>query len=149
LLRDIDVDRGARERGGDDQCEVPGKAPLAAETTAQVVALTLASRGQAVHRTAAPGTDWTGRAMAKAIGISVGLVQRIWRAHKLPPHRLRTFKRSRDPSFATKLTDIVGLGACPRAGHRPDPGVDPPPTPWCCRPQPGLPIKPGLPDPDA
>src|SRR6266446_9159887 len=38
----------------------------------------------------------------------------------------RTFKRSRDPSFAAKLADIVGLGACPRAGHRPDPWVDPP-----------------------
>jgi len=46
---------------------------------------------------------------AKAIGISLGSVQRIWRAHQLHPHRLRTFKRSRDPSFATKLTDIVGL----------------------------------------
>jgi hypothetical protein len=46
---------------------------------------------------------------AKAIGISLASVQRIWRAHKLQPHRLRTFKRSRDPSFATKLTDIVRL----------------------------------------
>jgi hypothetical protein len=44
--------------------------------------------------------------MAKAIGISLGSVQRIWRADKLQPHRLRTFKRSRDPSFAAKL---VGL----------------------------------------
>ena len=43
--------------------------------------------------------------MAKAIGISVGSVQRIWRAHKLQPHRLRTFKRSRDPSFAAKLVE--------------------------------------------
>ena len=38
-------------------------------------------------------THWTGRAMATAIGISVGSVQRIWRVHKLQPHRLRTFKR--------------------------------------------------------
>jgi len=37
------------------------------------------------------------------MGISVGSVQRIWRAHKLQPHRLRTFKRSRDPGFAAKL----------------------------------------------
>jgi hypothetical protein len=51
--------------------------------------------------------------LAKAIGISVGSVQRIWRAHQLQSHRLRTFKRSRDPSFATKLTDIVGLYICP------------------------------------
>jgi len=36
-------------------------------------------------------------------------VQRIWDAHKLQPHRVRTFKRSRDPDFAAKLADIVGL----------------------------------------
>jgi hypothetical protein len=93
--------------------------------------------------------------MAKATGISVGSVQRIWRAHKLQPHRLRTFKRSRDPRFAAKLTDIVGLGARPRADHRPDPGVDPPAHAVVLsideksqiqaldRTQPGLPIKPG------
>jgi len=54
-------------------------------------------------------THWTGRAMAKAIGISLGSVQRIWQAHKLQPHQLRTFKGSRDPSFADKLTAVVGL----------------------------------------
>jgi transposase len=91
-----------------DKTRKPGKAPIAAKTTARVVALTCtAPPHQATH--------WTGRAMAKAVGISVGSVQRIWRAHKLQPHRLRTFKRSRDPGFAAKLTDIVGLGACPRA----------------------------------
>jgi hypothetical protein len=36
-------------------------------------------------------------------------VQRIWRAHDLQPRRIRTFKRSRDPDFAAKLEDIVGL----------------------------------------
>jgi len=59
-----------------DKTRKPGKAPPAAETTAQVVALTCtAPPHQATH--------WTGRAMAKATGISVGSVQRIWRAHKL------------------------------------------------------------------
>ena len=102
----------------------------------------LSNARQATHRT-------------KAIGISPGSVQRIWRAHKLQPHRLRTLKRSRDPSFAAKLTDIVGLSACPRAGHRPDPGVDPPVHTVVLsldeksqfqaldRIQTGLPIKPG------
>jgi hypothetical protein len=84
-----------------DEARQSGKAPLAAETTAQVVALTCS---EPPHQ----ATHWTGRTMAKAIGISVGSVQRIWRAHKLQPHRLRTFKHSRE-SFATKLTDIVGL----------------------------------------
>ena len=44
-----------------------------------------------------------------------GLGTRIWQAHKLQPHRLRTFKRSRDPSFAAKLADIVGLYVDPPA----------------------------------
>ena len=91
-----------------DKTRKPGKAPLAAETTAQVVALTCT---EPPHQ----ATHWTGRAMAKASGISLGSVQRIWRAHKLQPHRLRTFKRSRDPSFATKLTDILGLYIDPPA----------------------------------
>jgi hypothetical protein len=59
--------------------------------------------------------------MAKQVGISVSSVQRIWHTHGLQPHRVRQFKLSRDRQFATKLRDIVGLGACPRAGHRPDP----------------------------
>jgi hypothetical protein len=68
-----------------DKTRKPGKAPIAAEVAAQVVALTCA---QPPHE----ATHWTGRAMAKAIGISVGSVQLIWRAHKLQPHRLRTFQ---------------------------------------------------------
>jgi transposase len=84
-----------------DKTRKPGKAPIAAETTARVVALTgTAPPHQATH--------WTGRAMAKTIGISVGSVQRIWRAHKLQPHRLRTFKRSRHftPTSASWLNAV-------------------------------------------
>jgi hypothetical protein len=40
-------------------------------------------------------------------------VQRIWAAHRLQPHRLRSFKRSRDPEFITKLAAIVGLYLAP------------------------------------
>ena len=43
--------------------------------------------------------------MAKATGISVSSVQRIWKAHGLAPHRLRRFKLSRDPDFVPKLRD--------------------------------------------
>jgi transposase len=119
-----------------DKTRKPGKAPLAADTTAQVVALTCtAPPHQATH--------WTGRAMAKAIGISVGSVQRIWRAHQLQPHRMRTFKRSRDPSFATKLTDIVGLYIDPPA-HAVVLSIDEKSQIQALdRTQPGLPIKPG------
>jgi transposase len=125
-----------------DKTRKPGKAPLAAETTAQVVALTCtAPPHQATH--------WTGRAMATAMGVSVGSVQRIWRAHTLQPHRLRTFKRSRDPSFATKLTDIVGLYVDPPA-HAVVLSIDEKSQIQALdRTQPGLPIKArALPDHD-
>ena len=54
-------------------------------------------------------THWTGAAMAKAVGVSISSVQRIWRAHGLQPHCVRQFKLSKDPEFGDKLRDIVGL----------------------------------------
>ena len=47
--------------------------------------------------------------MAKAQGVSHSTVQRIWDAHGLQPHRVRTFKLPRDKRFEKKLTDVVGL----------------------------------------
>jgi transposase len=81
----------------------PGrKKRLPAATIERVVAMTLGQpSGEATH--------WTGRAMAKAAGISHRSVQRIWAAHGLKPHRVRLFKLSNDPQFATKVQDIVGL----------------------------------------
>ena len=119
-----------------DKTRKPGKAPIAAETTARVVALTCTTpRHQSTH--------WTGRAMAKATGISLRSVQRIWQAHQLQPHRLRTFKHSRDPSFATKLADIVGLYVDPPA-HAAVLSLDEKSQIQALdRTQPGLPIKPG------
>ena len=60
-------------------------------------------------------THWTAAMMAEAVGLSVSSVQRIWRAHGLQPHRMRQFKLSRDPQFAAKLNDIVGLYVDPPA----------------------------------
>ena len=81
--------------------------------------------------------------MAKTVGISLGSVQRIWQAHKLQPHRLRTFKRSRDPRFAAKLTDIVGLYVDPPA-HAVGLSIDENSQIQALdRTQPGLPIKSG------
>src|SRR3977135_1524796 len=54
-------------------------------------------------------THWSGRARAKAAGVSHRSVQRIWAAHGLRPHRVRTFKLSNDPKFAAKMQDVVGL----------------------------------------
>jgi transposase len=53
--------------------------------------------------------------MAKASGLSVSSVQRIWRAHGLQPHRVRQFKLSNDPRFVDKLRDVVGLYVDPPA----------------------------------
>jgi transposase len=47
--------------------------------------------------------------MAKAQGVSHTTVQRIWDAHGLQPHRVKTFKLSRDKRFEEKLTDVVGV----------------------------------------
>lgn len=37
------------------------------------------------------------------------MVQRIWKAHNLQPHRVQTFKLSNDPRFIEKLVNVVGL----------------------------------------
>ena len=47
--------------------------------------------------------------MAAAQGLSPASIHRIWHAHGLQPHRVRTFKLSTDPRFVEKLTDVVGL----------------------------------------
>jgi len=54
-------------------------------------------------------THWSTRTMAKAQGVSHATVQRIWDAHGLQPHRVETFKLSRDKRFVEKLTDVVGV----------------------------------------
>jgi transposase len=82
--------------------------PLGPEASERVVALTL---GEPPGET----THWTGALMAKAAGLSVSSVHRIWRAHGLQPHRVRQFKFSNDPRFVDKLRDIVGLYVDPPA----------------------------------
>jgi transposase len=119
-----------------DKTRRPGKRPIATQTTARVVALTCTTPPhQATH--------WTGRAMAEAVGISLRSVQRIWQAHQLQPHRIRTFKHSRDPSFAAKLVDVVGLYVDPPA-HAVVLSLDEKSQIQALdRTQPGLPLKPG------
>jgi transposase len=47
--------------------------------------------------------------MAAAQNISEASVRRIWKQHNLKPHRIKTFKLSRDKRFVEKLCDVVGL----------------------------------------
>jgi transposase len=65
------------------------------EKIAEVVITTL-------ERMPAAATHWSTRSMAKASGLSVSTVHRIWRAFSLQPHRSETFKLSTDPLFVDK-----------------------------------------------
>jgi transposase len=119
-----------------DKTRKPGREPLPPETVAKVLALPCSQ---------APGTatHWTGRAVAKAFGISLRAVQRIWEAHRLQPHRLRTFKMSRDPAFAEKVEDVVGLYMAPPC-HAVVLSIDEKSQIQALdRTQPGLPLEPG------
>lgn len=119
-----------------DKTRPPGKAPLPEEMVARVVELTL---GEPPHE----ATHWSGRMMAEAAGISLRSVQRIWAAHNLQPHRLRSFKLSRDPQFAERLLDVVGLYVDPPA-HAVVLSVDEKSQIQALdRSQPGLPMKKG------
>lgn len=62
-----------------------------------------------LHTKPKDGTHWSTRTMARAQGVSEATVRRIWNAHGLKPHRVKSFKLSRDPEFVKKLRDVVGL----------------------------------------
>jgi len=89
------------------------------------------------------GTHWSCRTLAARMGISADSVMRYWHQHGLKPHLTKTFKVSRDPEFAEKLHDIVGLYLSP-----PEHAIV-----LCCdeksqiqaldRTQPGLPLRKG------
>ncbi len=61
-------------------------------------------------------THWSTRTMATVAGVSAATVGRIWRAHGLKPHRVKSFKLSNDPRFAEKLEDLVDLYLHPPQG---------------------------------
>lgn len=81
----------------------PGRTPsISSSVVEQVIVKT-------TQTAPANATHWSTRLMAREVGISEASVRRIWRAHGLKPHRVESFKISRDPNFAAKLEDIVGL----------------------------------------
>ncbi len=119
-----------------DKTRPPGTPRLPEDVADRIVTLTLSDP---------PGerTHWTGRLMAKVAGVGLTSVQRIWRAHGLAPHRIRTFKLSNDPKFAAKVRDIVGLYVDPPA-HAVVLSVDEKSQIQALdRTQPGLPLKKG------
>src|SRR5262245_44174841 len=57
----------------------------------------------------ANATHWSVRTMARAQRVSRSTIHRVWRKHKLQPHRVESFKFSTDPEFVAKLRDVTGL----------------------------------------
>ena len=58
-------------------------------------------------------THWSVRALARQVGVSRMMVQRVWQRYDIQPHRVEKFKLSRDPRFEEKVRDIVGLYLAP------------------------------------
>lgn len=98
-----------------------------------------------MHTTPPDATHWSMRGMAKAQGLSRMTVQRIWKQHRLQPHRVENFKFSKDPHFVEKLRDVVGLYLNPPQ-HALVLSVDEKSQIQALdRTQPLLPLRPGLP----
>ncbi len=91
-------------------------------------------------------THWSVRGMAASQKVSPATVLRIWKKHRLQPHRVESFKFSNDPDFAPKVRDIVGLYMNP-----PDKAIvlsvdEKSQIQALDRTQPVLPLRPGLPE---
>jgi transposase len=67
-------------------------------------------------------SHWSSRQMAaylarhERVVVSWHYVAKLWREHGLKPYRQGTFKLSRDPAFAAKVVDVVGLYLDPPGG---------------------------------
>lgn len=62
-----------------------------------------------------PYTHWTTRRVARQLGLSHMTVHRVWKRHRLKPHRLEHYTASPDPDFERKAADIIGLYLNPPA----------------------------------
>jgi hypothetical protein len=98
----MDRDKVVYPSNADRATRPPRRKPLAPEQINAVVNKTL-------HEKPANATRWSVRSMAAATGLSRSSIQRIWKAHQLKPHRVKTFKVSRDRRFVEKVEDVVGL----------------------------------------
>jgi transposase len=129
-------ERYAAHRLAGIERDLPRGAPPTTVDVARLIELTTQTRPEAA-------THWSTRKMAREMKVSAASVSRHWRANGLKPHIVRGFKVSRDPKFAEKLEDIVGLYMSP-----PEHALV-----LCCdeksqvqaldRTQPGLPLKKG------
>ena len=79
-----------------------GRTPISQEKVTELIEL-------AMSPPPAHSSHWTLRALAKQLGIAVSTVFSILKRNGLQPHRVKTFKVSRDPKFELKVRDVVGL----------------------------------------
>ena len=86
--------RGANQGGKDTEGQAQLRSTVIEATT---------------QTTPGDGTHWSCRSMVRHVGATHSFVNRVWRAHGLKPHLIRTFKLSTDPRFEEKLRDVVGL----------------------------------------
>src|SRR2546430_6264225 len=97
-------------RGG-PRAQVPAWVP------ARILALTRASPPAETGL-----SHWSSRQLAaylkgtEGVWVSWHYVAKLWRDNDLRPHRQGTFKLSKDPRFAEKVVDIVGLYLQPPGG---------------------------------
>ena len=129
-------ERYAQSRLAGIERDRPRGAPPVKVDVVRLMELTTESKPEAA-------THWSTRTMAAELGVSAASISRHWRARGLKPHLVRGFKVSRDPKFAEKLEDVVGLYLAP-----PEHAIV-----LCCdeksqvqaldRTQPGLPLKKG------
>ena len=81
----------------------PGRKPrISQEQIDKVIDLTL-------HTKPHGSTHWSTRTLARKMGLSNFTIQKIWKAHRIQPHKERSFKLSKDPKFNEKVKDVVGL----------------------------------------
>jgi transposase len=123
----VDRPRSGRPRTIDDQ------------TVQRVLATTL-------ERPPGGESHWSVRRLAKETGLAPSTVARIWKTHRLQPHRTRTFKYSRDPELVAKVVDIVGLYLNPPEGALVLCVDEKTQVQALNRTQPILPLRPGLPE---
>jgi hypothetical protein len=94
----------------------------------------------------AEGTHWSVRLLARQLGISGMMVQRVWERHEIQPHRVEKFKISNDPKFEEKVRDVVGLYLHPPNRALVLCGDEKSQIQALDRSAPLLPLRPGLPE---
>ncbi len=83
------------------------------QRTGRPYALTPEEEEKLIALTLSPPPDglshWSSRTLSEKTGIPHNTITRCWKRHNLKPHRISTFKYSKDPELEAKIVDVVGL----------------------------------------